>query len=46
MYMSEHPIASYLRDHPRMIGVLFTMTLLLSQAGAVAANNAFCTNGP
>ncbi|WP_276203528.1 DUF7503 family protein [Haloprofundus marisrubri] len=44
--MSEHPLATYLRDHPRMIGVLFTMTLLLSQAGAVAANNAFCIKGP
>ncbi|WP_256360024.1 MULTISPECIES: DUF7503 family protein [Haloprofundus] len=44
--MSDHPIASYLRDHPRMIGVLFTMTLLLSQAGAVAANHSICINGP
>lgn len=33
----ETSMKAYLADHPRMIGVLFTMTLLLSQAGAVAA---------
>lgn len=36
--MSDHSsMKAYLADHPRMIGVLFTMTLLLSQAGPVAA---------
>jgi hypothetical protein len=28
----------YFTDHPRMIGVLFTILLALSQAGTAAAN--------
>jgi hypothetical protein len=28
-----------LENHPRMIGALFTLVLLLSQAGSVMANN-------
>ena len=28
-----------LKNHPRMIGVLFTLILLLSQAGSAAAAN-------
>jgi hypothetical protein len=32
-------VAQYLAEHPRMMGVLFTVLLILSQAGAVAANN-------
>lgn len=32
-------MAEYLAEHPRMAGVLFTILLLLSQAGTVAANN-------
>ncbi|MGM0591720.1 MAG: DUF7503 family protein [Halobacteriota archaeon] len=39
-------LASYLRDHPRMMGVLFTLTLILSQAGTVAAGNCSCIKGP
>jgi hypothetical protein len=35
--MSDTTIAEFLREHPRMMGVLFTMTVLLSQAGTVAA---------
>jgi hypothetical protein len=30
--------AAWLAEHPRMTGVLFTMLLLLSQAGTVVAN--------
>lgn len=30
-------VRSFLADHPRMTGVLFTMLLLLVQAGQVAA---------
>ena len=30
-------LASYLAEHPRLIGALFTMVLLLSQAGSAAA---------
>ena len=29
---------AYLENHPRMIGVLFTILLALSQAGTVAAS--------
>jgi hypothetical protein len=35
--MSNNTITAYLAENPRMIGVLFTMFLLLSQAGNVAA---------
>jgi hypothetical protein len=35
--MSEKGKAQYFAQHPRMIGVLFMVLLLLSQAGAVAA---------
>ena len=37
--MSEKNLAAYLAENPRMIGVLFTMFLLLSQVGNAAANN-------
>lgn len=30
-------VASFLADHPRMIGVLFTMMMLLTQTGQVVA---------
>lgn len=43
---STNAVAAYLKDHPRMMGVLFTMMLLLSQAGTVAATNASVTSGP
>ena len=40
--MSE--LKSFLADNPKMMGVLFTMMLFLSQAGSVAAT---CTvSGP
>ncbi|WP_255479228.1 hypothetical protein [Natronomonas sp. LN261] len=35
--MSDTDIAAYLREHPRMMGVLFTLTVLLTQVGSVAA---------
>ncbi|WP_449289548.1 DUF7503 family protein [Natronococcus occultus] len=31
-------LSKYLKNHPRMIGVLFTILLAISQAGMVAAN--------
>lgn len=37
--MSDNTIASYLAENPRMIGVLFTIFLLLSQAGNVVAGS-------
>ena len=38
--MSDNKVAEYLAENPRMIGVLFAMFLLLSQAGNAAASNA------
>jgi hypothetical protein len=35
--MSDTDIAAYLHEHPRMMGVLFTLTVLLTQVGSVAA---------
>jgi hypothetical protein len=37
--MSDNKIATYLRENPRLMGVLFAAALLLSQAGSVAANS-------
>jgi hypothetical protein len=39
-------LVSYVRDNPRMMGALFTIVLLLSQAGNALANNASTTAGP
>ena len=44
--MSDTTIAAYLRENPKLMGVLFTMCLLLSQAGTVAANNSSGLSGP
>lgn len=44
--MSEDNLQAYLAQHPRMIGVLFTICLLLLQAGNTSAASALCTNGP
>jgi hypothetical protein len=39
--MEDSKVASYLAEHPKMIGVLATALLLLSQAGnAIAGGNA------
>ncbi|WP_327052238.1 DUF7503 family protein [Halomicrococcus gelatinilyticus] len=35
--MAENDLGTYLAENPRMIGALFTMMLLLSQAGSAAA---------
>lgn len=39
-------VVQYLSDHPRMMGVLFSALVLLSQAGAVAAGNNAGIYGP
>lgn len=46
--MSDQPsaLAEYLKNHPRMMGVLFTAMLLLTQAGSVAAANHGTISGP
>lgn len=38
-------LTAYLAEHPRMIGVLFTITLLLSQATPVLAGGSGGTTG-
>jgi hypothetical protein len=44
--MSDSTLAAYLAEHPKMTGVLFTMTLLLAQAGSAAAAAAASNPGP
>lgn len=37
--MFDNSTKAYLAEHPRMTGVLFTLLVLLSQAGNAAASN-------
>jgi hypothetical protein len=37
MSETDNEVAAWLAEHPKMTGVLFTVMLLLSQAGTVAA---------
>lgn len=46
MSETDNAAKNWLADHPRMIGVLFTMMLLLTQAGSVAANQGGACYGP
>ena len=46
MESTSSSMAAYLAEHPKMVGVLFTMLLLLSQAGSVAAGQGGATVGP
>lgn len=39
-------IAEFLEAHPRMMGALFTICLLLMEAGNVVANAQSANNGP
>lgn len=44
--MSENDaVTEYLAENPQMVGALFTMCLLLSQAGTVAAGNGSTLGG-
>ncbi|MFC7080457.1 DUF7503 family protein [Halorussus caseinilyticus] len=43
---TQRKMAEYLEAHPRMMGALFTICLLLMQAGNVAANGASTNAGP
>ena len=36
---NDSALQAFLAEHPRMIGVLFTLVLLLTQIGAVAAES-------
>ncbi|WP_336134541.1 DUF7503 family protein [Natronomonas amylolytica] len=42
----NNAVTNWLAEHPKMTGVLFTMMLLLTQAGSVAASNVGGTAGP
>jgi hypothetical protein len=44
--MSDSTLTTYLRENPRMTGVLFTIMLLLSQAGNAAAAAGCANPGP
>ena len=44
--MSESTLRDYLAENPRMTGVLFTMLLLISQAGNTSAAWLCTTSGP
>ncbi|WP_423986658.1 DUF7503 family protein [Haladaptatus sp.] len=44
--MSENDLKAYLAEHPRMIGVLFTICLLLLQSGNAMGAVYNATNGP
>jgi hypothetical protein len=44
--MDDNQLLTYLESNPRMIGVLFTMMLVLSQAGNAAAAAISTTSGP
>jgi len=46
MSHSESEETSFLAQHPRMIGVLFMLLVLLTQMGAAAAGNSSVTLGP
>ncbi len=37
--MTESKMAAFLAEHPKLMGVLFTTFVLLTQAGGVAATN-------
>ncbi|WP_435097644.1 DUF7503 family protein [Halarchaeum sp. P4] len=44
--MTDSNLQSYLMDNPRMVGVLFTLTLLLATAGNSSAAIAATFSGP
>ena len=46
MESTSSSMAAYLAEHPKMVGVLFTMMVLLSQAGSVVAGGQGSTVGP
>lgn len=43
---SKSSVAEYFADHPRMLGGLFTVLLLLTQVGNVAAGESGALTGP
>jgi hypothetical protein len=43
--MSDSDVKEFLQNHPRLLGALFGMTVLLSQTGAAAAGNGHTISG-
>ena len=44
--MTDSDMASFLAEHPRLMGVLFTLFVLLTQMGSAAAAGATTISGP
>ena len=44
--MSDDTLATFVAEHPKMAGVLFTTLLLLSQAGSAMAGAGSAHPGP
>lgn len=45
--MDENVLTTYLESHPRMMGALFTLVLLIANAGtALAGTGVVATHGP
>ncbi|MEF8788589.1 MAG: hypothetical protein V5A61_00535 [Haloarculaceae archaeon] len=44
--MTDDTLTSYVAEHPKTAGVLFTTLLLLSQAGSAMAGNGVGYPGP
>lgn len=42
----ENTLKTFVSEHPRLLGILFTVLLLLSQAGTVAAGSTGVVTGP
>jgi hypothetical protein len=43
---TDSAMAEFLAEHPRLMGALFTVLMLLSQAGSVVAQNSAEFQGP
>lgn len=44
--MSSERLKRYLAENPRMLGVLFMITVLLAQSGSVVADGGTSISGP
>ncbi|GAA0287948.1 DUF7503 family protein [Halobacterium noricense] len=44
--MTDSKFTQFLKDNPRMIGVLFSLMVFLSSTGAAAANYGAINSGP
>jgi len=44
--MEDRNVAEFLREHPRLLGVLFGASVLLAQMGSVAAEAGKSVSGP